>query len=64
MSDDALIAAGWKPKKAENPNFKCRKCSSANVFYQVVESRSCGGFEDVNYHCFDCKSWWIESADA
>jgi DNA-directed RNA polymerase subunit M/transcription elongation factor TFIIS len=54
----------WKPTKSENPNFKCSKCGSDDVWYAMWES-SCGGYEDVNYECRACKrNWWVESADS
>ena len=54
----------WKPTKAENPNFKCRKCGSTDIWYRTWES-SCGGYDDLNYHCRGCgREWWIESSDA
>lgn len=56
--------SGWKPTKAENPNFKCRKCGSDDVEYDVEES-DCGGFEDHHYRCKGCGcDWWVESSDA
>lgn len=54
----------WKPTKAENPDFKCRKCGSDDIWYRVWDS-SCGGYEDTKYECRGCKrTWWVESADA
>lgn len=55
--------ADWKPTKAENPDFKCRKCGSNEIEYQLHES-SCGGFEDYHYRCACGHDWWFESADA
>ena len=55
---------GWKPTKVENPDFKCRECGSNEIVYREWES-SCGGYDDVRYHCNDCgRDWWLEGADA
>lgn len=55
---------GWKPTKAENPDFKCCKCGSDDVHYKIWES-SCGGYEDVKYECRGCKRrWWCEGSDS
>ena len=40
----------WKPTKLENPNFKCRRCQSDDVWYRNWES-DCGGYEDTKYEC-------------
>lgn len=56
--------SGWKPTKAENPNFTCRKCASVEVEYREWES-SDGAYEDYHYRCKSCgRDWWIEGADA
>lgn len=58
------FASDWKPTKDENPDFKCRKCCSAEVEYREWES-SCGGYEDYKYRCNGCsREWWVEGADA
>lgn len=55
---------GWKPTKAENPDFYCRKCGSDDVWYKIWES-ACGGYEDIKYKCRGCKrAWWVEGPDA
>lgn len=55
---------GWKPTKAENPDFKCRKCGSDDIWYRKWES-SDGAYDDVKYECRGCKrTWWIESSDS
>ena len=61
---DGTFESDWKPTKPENPTFTCRACGSDNVWYRVWES-SCGGYEDVKYHCRACgRVWWVEGADA
>ena len=42
----------------------CRKCQGPNVRFRIWES-SCGGYEDYNYRCFDCKhEWWVDGIDS
>lgn len=54
----------WKPTAAENAGFKCRDCGSNNVWYAKWDS-SCGGWEDLKYHCRACgKVWWVEGIDS
>lgn len=56
--------ADWKPTKAENPDFKCRKCGSDDVWYRTWDS-SCGGYTDLKYTCWGCdRTWWAEGPDA
>lgn len=58
------FTSDWKPTKAENPSFKCRKCGSDDIWYKKWDS-SCGGYEDVQYECHCCKRfWWVESSDS
>jgi DNA-directed RNA polymerase subunit M/transcription elongation factor TFIIS len=53
----------WKPTKPENPDFKCRKCDSDNVWYRRWES-SDEAHEDVKYECRNCgRTWWVEGPD-
>ena len=50
----------WKPTKSENPDFKCRKCDSDDVWYQ----RSNDEYEDTHYECRSCGyDWWVEGLD-
>jgi DNA-directed RNA polymerase subunit M/transcription elongation factor TFIIS len=59
MSDEE---ARWKPTKADNPTFVCRKCHSADVWYR---SCLCRDYDDTEYHCRTCqRRWWVEGADA
>ena len=54
----------WKPTRAENPEFKCRKCGSDDVWYRVWDS-SDGAYEDAAYECRGCgRKLWVEGADA
>jgi hypothetical protein len=54
----------WQPTMADNPAFRCRGCGSDDIWYRSWES-SCGGYEDVHYHCHGCgREWWCEGADA
>ena len=54
----------WKPTKAENPNFTCRKCGSDEIEYREWES-SDGAYDDYHYRCNSCgRDWWVEGADA
>lgn len=56
--------ADFKPTKSENPNFKCRKCGSDDVWYRKWEA-SDGGHEDILYKCLGCsRTWWFEGSDA
>jgi hypothetical protein len=43
----------------------CPRCKAAGrVTYKVWDS-SCGGYEDIKYHCGACgKTWWVEGADS
>ena len=51
-------------QQVNNPNFKCRKCSSSYIVYRDWES-SCGGYEDTHYKCVDCGfDWWVEGIDS
>jgi DNA-directed RNA polymerase subunit M/transcription elongation factor TFIIS len=61
---DGVFREGWKPTKAENPGYRCRKCNSDDVWYRIWDS-NCGGYEDVQYECRSCqRTWWVESADS
>ena len=52
-----------KPVKDEDPDFKCIRCKSDNVWYMEWES-SDGAHDDVNYNCRDCgRDWWVEGSD-
>jgi len=63
MTDGSYVD-GWKPTKDENPNFVCTKCGSCEIVYREWES-SCGGYDDVHYHCNGCgRDWWVEGSDA
>lgn len=54
----------WKPTKVDNPDFKCRKCGSDDIWYRNWES-SDGAYDDVKYECRGCKRvWWVESSDS
>ena len=54
----------WKPTVDEAPTYSCKQCGSLNVWYRTWES-SCGGYEDIEYHCRNCdQKWWHESSDA
>jgi hypothetical protein len=58
MPDSAGDFKDWK----ESPT-KHHSCGGA-VLYRTWES-SCGGYEDVQYHCEKCgKRWWVEGPDA
>ncbi len=64
MPETMKDESGWKPTKAENPDFKCRICGSDDIWYTEWES-SDGAFDDTHYECRGCKrDWWIESSDA
>lgn len=53
----------WRPTKATNPDFKCRKCGSDDIWFREWES-SCGGYDDIKYECRGCsRVWWVESSD-
>ena len=55
---------GWKATKTENPDFKCRKCNSDDIWYRHWES-SDGAYDDIHYHCKACdRNWWVESSDS
>jgi DNA-directed RNA polymerase subunit M/transcription elongation factor TFIIS len=61
---EGTFRSDWKPTRAENPRFKCRKCGSDDVWYRVWDSDD-GGFEDVEYECRGCgRKWWFEGSDA
>jgi DNA-directed RNA polymerase subunit M/transcription elongation factor TFIIS len=61
---EGTFRGDWKPTRAENPRFKCRKCGSDDVWYRVWDSDD-GGFEDVEYECRGCgRKWWFEGSDA
>ena len=59
---------GWdmsdmKPVKPENPNFKCRKCGSDDVWYERVDDDF--GHEDLRYECHGCnRSWYVDGIDS
>ena len=54
----------WNSTKENIPGFRCRECGSINVRYRFWES-SCGGHEDKQYECLDCRrKWWVEGPDA
>lgn len=54
-----------KIEKIENPNFKCQKCGSNKSISKRDWESSCGGYEDINYRCDECKhEWWVEGSDA
>ena len=60
---DGEYTDDWKPTKAENPDFKCRKCGSDDIWYREWES-SDGAHEDVQYECCGCgRKWWVEGSD-
>lgn len=64
LAESSGTRSDWKPTKAENPTYTCRKCGSDDVWYCVWES-ACGGYEDLKYECRNCKRvWWVEGADA
>lgn len=64
MTTSGHFTSDWKPTKEENPDFKCRKCGSNNIWYRRWES-SCGGFDDIEYKCRSCeRHWWVEGPDA
>lgn len=53
----------WKPTKAENSKFKCRKCGSDDIEYRMWDS-SDEAHTDVEYKCNGCgRGWWVEGPD-
>jgi len=54
---------GFKPTKAENPDFRCRRCQSDDVWYRDIDTNP--AFDDVEYRCLGCgRRWYFESADS
>lgn len=53
----------WTPVK--NDSFSCPKCQTkGQIEYREWES-SCGGYEDLKYHCKSCDHmWWVEGSDS
>lgn len=57
------FSTDWKPTKVENPDFKCRKCGSDNIYYRIWDS-SDGAHTDYKYECRECnRVWWFEGSD-
>lgn len=42
---------------AENPNFKCKKCGSGDVWYISGETFD-GSYDTYDYHCHTCGYRW------
>jgi hypothetical protein len=60
MADGEGDFSAWKPTRADNPNFKCRRCGSDDVLYRAGDSH-CGSWTDHQYHCQGCdRRWWVE----
>lgn len=56
--------SSWKKVETPDNSFVCRKCKSHNLVYRDIES-SCGGYDDIQYHCENCKySWYSEGIDS
>ena len=57
---------GYRPAiKSDGKPWPCPHCKiPGKVEFRIWES-SCGGYEDIKYHCHACgKTWWVEGADA
>jgi hypothetical protein len=50
--------------KACHKDWRCYKCKSQNGQYRIHES-SCGGWEDSEIKCLDCKhTYWVDGIDS
>lgn len=64
MPESAGTFKDWRPTKAEDPDFTCRKCGSDDVYYRDWDSND-GAYTDTKYLCHNCKRvWWVEGPDA
>lgn len=60
MADSEGAFGAYRPAEAA----MCHKCKSNDVEFRLWES-SCGGYEDLNYHCKSCDAqWWVDGIDS
>jgi hypothetical protein len=55
----------FNDRKPVTNGWACPHCKAiGGITYRKWES-SCGGWEDLNYHCTNCgTSWWVEGIDS